>query len=117
MPVNHWGSLTGVKAIVLKATLLGGLYRSLALAREARRLGMIPVISSTFESGIGILGLARLAVFACPGIPAGLDTYRWLASDVIRPRLKMSQGRVDLTSLEAGNVRIDLSALQVLADA
>ncbi|HEX9879363.1 MAG TPA: o-succinylbenzoate synthase [Candidatus Binatia bacterium] len=116
-PPEHWEGFPAVKAIVLKPTLLGGLHRTLALARRARRLGILPVVSSTFESGIGILGLARLAALACAGTPAGLDTYRWLASDVIRPRIETTDGRIDLNSLGATSYRINSSSLQVFADA
>jgi o-succinylbenzoate synthase len=115
-PLERWVGFPAVKAVVLKATLLGGLHRSQTLAFHARRLGILPVVSSTFESGVGILGLARLAALASAGTPAGLDTYRWLASDVIRPRIKTPEGRIDLNSPAATNYRINLSSLQVLTD-
>ena len=77
-------------AVVLKPTLLGGFSRSLALAARADDLGMKAVVSSAFESGVGTLGLAALAA-ALPGegYPAGLDTYRRLGADVLRPPLEL----------------------------
>lgn len=77
-------------AVVLKPTLLGGLSRSLALAARADDLGMKAVVSSAFESGVGTLGLAALAA-ALPGggAAAGLDTYRRLGADVLRPPLEL----------------------------
>lgn len=77
-------------AVVLKPTLLGGISRSLALAARADDLGMKAVVSSAFESGIGTLGLAALAA-ALPGdgAPAGLDTYRRLGADALRPPLEL----------------------------
>lgn len=77
-------------AVVLKPTLLGGLARTLTLAARAEDLGMKAVVSSAFESGVGMLGLVALAA-ALPGegYPAGLDTYRRLGADVLRPPLEL----------------------------
>ncbi len=55
--------LRGVKAIVLKPTLLGGFQRGFRLAKKAQELRIRPIVSSCFESGVGILGLARFAAF------------------------------------------------------
>ncbi len=75
-------------AIVLKPTLLGGISRTLRLARRAREIGIEPVVSSAFETGIGTLGLLALAAGA-GGAAAGLDTYRRLAEDGIQPPLAL----------------------------
>ena len=68
------------RAVVLKPTLLGGISRTLRTAERALRLGMTPVISSAYESGVGTAALVALAagVGECPAA-AGLDTYRMLA--------------------------------------
>ena len=76
------------RAVVLKPTLIGGISRTLKLAEEARRLGITPVVSSAYESGIGTLGLIPLAA-ATGGAPAGLDTYRRLAEDTLIPPLEL----------------------------
>lgn len=77
-------------AVVLKPTLLGGLSRCVALAARAADLDMKAVVSAAFESGVGTLGLVALAA-ALPGdaAPAGLDTYRRLGADVLRPPLAL----------------------------
>ena len=78
------------RAVVLKPTLLGGIRHTLRLAERARSLGMIPVVSSAFETGVGTLGLVALA--ACIGggeIPAGLDTYRRFTTDILEPPLEL----------------------------
>ena len=78
-------------AIVLKPSLLGGISRTLRLAERAAGLGgMRPVISSAYETGVGTAALVALAAGIGTGdIPAGLDTYRRLAEDVIQPRLPL----------------------------
>ncbi|MDP7639358.1 MAG: adenylate/guanylate cyclase domain-containing protein, partial [Candidatus Hydrogenedentes bacterium] len=47
-------NIKNLKAIVIKPTLLGGFHRSNQLALKARELGLQPVVSSAFETGIGI---------------------------------------------------------------
>jgi o-succinylbenzoate synthase len=85
------------RAAVLKPTLLGGLSRTLRFERRASRLGLRPVISSAYETGVGTSALLALAAgVGDKEVPAGLDTYRWLAGDVVRPRLGLPAPRVDV---------------------
>lgn len=74
-----------LKAVVLKPTVLGGLSRVWEFANMARTLGLLPVVSAAFESGVGLRQCASLAL-AIGDHPAGLDTYRYLAEDVLEPR-------------------------------
>lgn len=97
------GELDGhryARAVVLKPTLLGGVSRTLALAREAERLKILPVVSSAYETGIGTEALISLAASIRNGeIPAGLDTYRRLADDVYEPALDLSASHVSVDQL------------------
>jgi o-succinylbenzoate synthase len=87
----------GIAAAVLKPTLLGGLLAALSLAEAAWQNGVQPVISATFESGIGTAALAHLAaVVQAPETAAGLDTYRWLSEDLIDPPLDLSTGSFNI---------------------
>jgi O-succinylbenzoate synthase len=90
------------RAAVLKPTLLGGISRVLRFARAASRLGMRPVLSSAYETGIGTAALVALAAAGEEEVPAGLDTYRRLAEDVVRPRLDLASPRVDVRALFDG---------------
>ena len=76
-----------VIAWVLKPTLVGGIVRSLGLAATAAAQGVRTVISSSYETGVGLRHLVSLAC-ALPGVPtaAGLDTARALGADVTEPR-------------------------------
>jgi O-succinylbenzoate synthase len=79
-----------IKAVVLKPTLLGGLSRVFALAKQAGERGIVPVLSAAFETGVGLRALVALAAGMEPeGTAMGLDTYRWFAADVLRPRLRL----------------------------
>jgi len=91
------------RAVVLKPTLLGGILRTLRFARLAARLGMRPVISAAYESGVGTSCLVALAAgVGDKEVPAGLDTYRRLAEDVLSPRLELAGPRVDVRALFDG---------------
>ena len=86
---------TYARAIILKPMLLGGLRASLHLARRAHAAGIRPVASAAFETGIGLLGVLALAASSYPeDIPAGLDTYRFLAADVLQPPLVLQACKV-----------------------
>jgi O-succinylbenzoate synthase len=101
------------RAVVLKPTLLGGISRTLRFARLAARLGMRPVISSAYETGVGTSCLVALA--AAVGdeeVPAGLDTYRRLAEDVLSPRLELAAPRVDVRALFDGRRGIERRLLR-----
>lgn len=92
-------SMSGIKAIVLKPTLLG-FERAMQFARAATAQGMVPVISSAFESSIGLTALAHLA--ACVNtndIPAGLDTLDWFKEDLLVDPLRIEAGRLRITEL------------------
>ncbi len=87
-------------AVVLKPTLVGGIGAALAIAARAREVGARVVISAAFESGVGLRGLVALAA-ATGAHAAGLDTYRWLARDVLDPRLPLGRPLVDVPGLLA----------------
>ncbi len=82
-------------AAVLKPTLVGGVARTLRFAAQARALGIRPVLSGAFESGVAMRGHVALAA-ATGGAPAGLDPYNRLAADVLTPRLPLDRPTVDV---------------------
>ena len=89
-------------AVVLKPGLLGGVSRTLRLAARALEFGMRPVISSAYETGVGTAALVALAAgIGDEEIPAGLDTYRRLAEDMVEPRLRLPAPRLDVSETVA----------------
>lgn len=90
--------------VVLKPSLLGGISRTLRLAERAAGLGMRPVISSAYETGVGTAALVSLAAgIGTEEIPAGLDTYRQLAEDVVEPRLPLPAPRLRVREATSWN--------------
>ena len=101
------------RAVVLKPTLLGGISRTLHLADLASRLGMQTVISSAYETGVGTAALVALAAgVGDEEVPAGLDTYRRLAGDVLRPPLDLPAPRVDVSAMAGARREIDRRLLR-----
>jgi len=82
-------------AAVLKPTLVGGVARTLRFAVQARALGIRPVLSAMFESGMAFRVHIALAA-ATGGAPAGLDPYNRLAADVLSPRLDLDRPTIDV---------------------
>ena len=96
-------------AVVLKPTFLGGLARSMQLAGAARAVGAQVVVSSAFESGIGVRGLVALAA-GTGAAPSGLDPYRRLAADVLSPSLPLDHPVVDVADVLGARYSVLLPA-------
>lgn len=86
-------------AFVIKPSLLG-FFGTLRLAERVHPAGVDLVISSAYESGIGLSGLVMLAAaLGDRDIPAGLDTYRRLQHDSVHPRLPIAGPQIDVSNL------------------
>jgi len=87
----------GIVAAVIKPSIQGGLVDALDLSRQAVGVGIRPVISSLFESGIGIRALAELAAsIGIADTSHGLDTLKWFVQDVADPPILLAGGTIDL---------------------
>ncbi len=102
-------------AFVLKPTLLGGISRTLRVAGRAHRLGVTPVISSAYESGVGTAALVALAAgIGDRPVPAGLDTYRAMAEDVLETPLNLPAPEVGVRETAEASRTIDVRRLERL---
>jgi O-succinylbenzoate synthase len=100
----------GVIALVLKPAMLGGLVTSMGFIKRAEQFGMTAVISSVFDSGVGLAALAGFAAALCgPEVAAGLDTYRWLGEDLLQEPFRAQDGSIDVDKMayQARNLRYD----------
>jgi O-succinylbenzoate synthase len=99
-------------AFVLKPTLLGGISRTLRVAGRALHLGVTPVISSAYESGVGTAALVALAAgIGDRSVPAGLDPYRTVAEDVLETPLNLPAPGVDVWEAADASRTIDFRRL------
>ena len=84
-----------IKALILKPTLLG-YSNSIAFAKTALNNKIKPVISSSFESSVGIYILASMAAVIDPSIPVGLETLSWFLKDSVNDPLYIENGMMNL---------------------
>lgn len=105
-----------VRRLVLKPARVGGVLRTLVLARLAQAAGMEVVITSVVDSAVGVAAAAHLAAaISCdvaPGTAHGLATGGWLAEDVA-PALPICDGRLILPDTPGLGMSIKI-ARQVL---
>src|SRR3712207_5036641 len=74
---------------------------------------MGPCYSSAYGPGGGPAARAKLpAGVGKEEVPAGLDPYRRLAEDVLRPRLNLPAARVDVRALAGTRREIDRRLLR-----
>ena len=73
------------------------------------------VLSSAFESGFTLSILAELAALTNPGeLAMGLQTFDWLAQDLVDPRFEAVNGRVNIMEIPAAERLIDEKQLQLI---
>ena len=87
---------SGLRAFVLKPSVLGSVKNTLNFIEFADRNNIKPVISSAFESGIGLYALAGLASCTKSPAAAGLDTYKWFEHDIALKPFSAESGRIDI---------------------
>ena len=86
-----------LSAIILKPTLLGGLERTAQFMRVAREMKITTVVSSCFESSIGIAALAQFAAaHGTNSVPVGLATLSWFERDLLKVPIECSGGCIHI---------------------
>jgi O-succinylbenzoate synthase len=81
---SDWTQLPSLRAIVVKPTVVG------AIPPIPPHLDLI--LSSSYESGLGLLHIAQLAQEHRLSQPIGLDTYRTLQDDILTVPIDCSSG-------------------------
>jgi o-succinylbenzoate synthase len=104
----------GVKAIILKPTLLG-LERAMRWARKAIRAGLTPVVTSSYETSVGLSTLARFGASLSPEPAAmGLATIDVFERDLLKPSVAIENACIDLTALPDMNSAIQRDVLTLV---
>ncbi|MBF0278511.1 MAG: o-succinylbenzoate synthase [SAR324 cluster bacterium] len=89
----------GLVALVLKPTLSGGIETAKMIAEEALEHQVRAVISSSYESSLGLIMLANLAASRTFDVSVGLDTYDVFQYDLCHPEFLETEGRIPLQLL------------------
>ena len=70
-----------VDVVVLKPMLVGGIRRSLDMARMAAHAGRSVVVTTSLEGAVGRSGAFWVALCAPSVLACGLDTGHWLVEE------------------------------------
>ena len=97
LPLEEILAYPSLKALIFKPTLQGGIRVGEVLAQAAKKHGIDLILSSAHESGVGITQIALLAHhLELTHLPLGLDTYRFLKSDLLQDPLEFSENALHL---------------------
>ncbi len=105
-------SIEGVDIIVLKPTILGGIERVWMMMQQARRVAIDCVLSSSFETSLGLLTIAQLAGSSQRDSTAGLDTFKWFKQDLLKHKLTIEHGKLNIKNRMIHSQDIDFSLLK-----
>lgn len=87
----------GVVAFILKPSLAGGFERTMKFIRKAHQLRIGSIISSSYETSLGLSALAHLAAgIDYENRPHGLNTMNYFKDDLLTTPLEIYQGKIDL---------------------
>lgn len=112
-PTISFESYTGLRALVLKPTLIACTARLIALVNQARENEVQAVISSSYESDVGLFHLAQLAgSIGGQEITVGLDTRSALTSGTTLSPATIENGYMSTTLLTTKD--LDLSHCELL---
>jgi O-succinylbenzoate synthase len=101
-----------LNALVIKPSVVGSIERTIELCLWAREKNLIPVLSSTFDSGLALSALAQLAsVFTLAETAMGLDTYKWLKEDLLVTPFKADAGKVDVDKIARNSAALRMEML------
>ncbi|GHM19618.1 hypothetical protein ECZU43_36760 [Escherichia coli] len=90
----------GVRAVVIKPTLTGSPEKVREQVKAAHALGLTAVISSSIESSLGLMQLARIAARLTPDTIPGLDTLDLMQVQQVRRWPGSPLPLVDVDALE-----------------
>lgn len=87
-------SLPTLKALIYKPTIQGGLLGCLPLHDWTKKRGVELVLSSSFESDVGLANVASIAYRLSLLSPVGIGTYSYLNRHICSPALQFSSSFV-----------------------
>lgn len=87
-------SLPTLKALIYKPTIQGGMRGCLYLHEWATKKGIQLVLSSSFESDVGLAHIASMAHRLSLSAPVGIGTYYYLKHFMCNPPLQFSHSSV-----------------------
>lgn len=89
-------SLPTLKAFIYKPTIQGGMLGCLPLCEWANKRGIKLVLSSSFESDLGLAHIATMAHRLSLSAPVGIGTYHYLKDNICDPSLRFLGACVEI---------------------
>ena len=104
LPLNTYPELYG---FILKPTILGGKQGCTPFIEYAQKHHLKIVFSPSFESGLGLYHILRLAKeFNLESAPLGLDTYRHLKEDLLTPCIDFNTPKITIATTPVVNTQM-----------
>ena len=91
----------GLQALIVKPMLMGDIKKIMKIAHDAHSHRIPTIISSSYESSLGLTMLANLAAAIDSDPPVGLDTYGMFQYDLQESVFCPKKGTLSLESLES----------------
>ncbi|RMG21582.1 MAG: o-succinylbenzoate synthase [Methanobacteriota archaeon] len=103
----------GVKFLIMKPAVLGGWHSILKYKPLWQKNKLIPVISGSFLSGIGLRWEAAIAAAIMPAErAAGLSTFLWFKEDLLSSPIELQDGSLNVSALQ--KIPINYTKLNLL---
>lgn len=98
--LTYAARIQNIKAYILKPSLLGGFDASAKFIRHAKTQNITPVISAAFPTSVSLKAYSLFAAkMNLSNIHHGLDTLKFLKSDILENPFKVTDGKVDLAGI------------------
>jgi O-succinylbenzoate synthase len=94
MQLPYWSAFPKLKTIVIKPSLIGSMETIYQLATQAKKLKKEVVISSIFETEIGLFHLSQLANDLAPHTAHGFGTYAFLHEPILEEQVTIANGKM-----------------------
>lgn len=89
-------SIPTLKALIYKPTIQGGMLGCLSLCEWATKRGLNLILSSSFESDLGLAHVASIAYRLSLLTPVGIGTYHYLNHYICSPSLQFSHSFIHI---------------------
>lgn len=104
-----------LKAVIIKPTVAGGFEAASEKIEYCKSAGILPVLSSSFETGLGIASIALFArMKKLSSAAAGLATLEWFGSDILNNKLTVKNGRLLTADAAAAISDMDFNKLKLI---
>ena len=97
--------------LVVKPSRAGGLYASRAIMELARDHGLGSIVSSSFETGVGIAASLHVAASLGPASMSGIASGAALEHDMLTQPLVPVRGHITVPQMPGLGVEVDLDAV------